>query len=380
MDPDVLADVDGLIAERIGPGPESGFPGAVLLVARGGIVVKHDGYGHAQTYRDDTPLRHAPPMRPDTVFDLASCTKVLATTAAVMHLADTGKVELDAPISQWIPGFSDEITVRRLLTHTAGLWEWQPTYLWASTPGQALSYIRDLPLRYEIGEGRNYSDLGFMLLGEIVRRASGEQLPNYVRETVHRPLGMMKTGFRPRRPRNIAATSFGNGYEKRMIRTEDPYPILGDRSVDDFPGWREHTLLGEVNDGNAAYSFDGVAGHAGLFGTARDVAVFAQSIANGGGYGDRRVFTESTVNEFTQDAFHSGQGLGFWTHRFEGASGLGDGGVGHSGFTGVEFAVDREADLIVVLLTNRLHPALPVASVESTWQDVLETVGNSLAD
>lgn len=379
MDLAALARLDEVIAGPLGPGSESDFPGAVLLVARGGVIVKHRAYGHAQTYRDGAPLGQPRPMRPDTVVDLASCTKVLATTAALMHLVEQQRVTLDAPISRWIPGFPKAVTIRRLLTHTAGLWEWQPTYLWASTPSDAISYVTGLPLRYGVGAGRHYSDIGFMLLGEIVRRSSGRQLPDYVHDNVHRRLGMMHTGFRPVRRGEIAATSFGNEYEKRMIRTENPYPILGDRGVEDFAGWREHTLLGEVNDGNCAYAFNGVAGHAGLFGTARDIAVFAQTIANGGGYGHSRLFEESTVNEFTQDAFHSGQGLGFWTHRFEDAPALGTGGVGHSGFTGAEFAVDRKDGLIVILLTNRLHPALPVASVDSTWQAVLDGVGKSLS-
>ncbi|OEU97085.1 hypothetical protein AN216_17170 [Streptomyces oceani] len=374
-----LAALDEAVTARMGPGQDAAYPGAVLLVARHGVVVKHTAYGHAQTHRDGERLDRPRPMRPDTVFDLASCSKVLATTAAIMALVDDGLVSQDAPAARWVPGVPRAVTVRRLLTHTAGLWEWQPTYLWAEDPAEAVSYITGLPLRYGVGEGRHYSDLGFMLLGEIVRRASGRSLPAYVHDRVHRRLRMRDTGYRPGRRGNTAATSLGNAYERRMIDTEDPYPILGDRGVEDFDGWRKHTLVGEVNDGNAAYSFHGVAGHAGLFGTARDIAVFAQTLANGGGYGHRRVLADATVEEFTRDAYELGQGLGFWTHRFEDVPGLGDGGVGHSGFTGTEFAVDRRDGLIVVLLTNRLHPRLPAASVEPTWRAVREGVAEALA-
>ncbi len=377
LDQAALDDLDEEIESRTGPGPDAAFPGAVLLVARNGVVAKHTAYGHAQTYRDDTPLDEPRPMRPETLFDVASCTKVLATTASVMALVDDGAVSLDAPVARWIPDVPDSVTVRRLLTHTAGLWEWQPIYLWAVTPADAVSHVTGLPLRYGVGEDRHYSDLGFMLLGEIVRRASARSLPDYVRSEVHRPLGMTSTQFRPRGREGVAATSLGNPYEQQMIETGEPYPILDGGSVEDFDGWREHTLVGEVNDGNCAYAFDGAAGHAGLFATAHDIAVFAQTVANGGGYGNRRVFAESTVDEFTSDAFHSGQGLGFWTHRFADVSGLGDGGVGHSGFTGAEFAVDRDDDLVIVLLTNRLHPQLPVASVEPSWRAVQEGVGTA---
>ncbi|MBB4931168.1 CubicO group peptidase (beta-lactamase class C family) [Lipingzhangella halophila] len=379
LDHAALDDLDEVIESRMGPDPDAAFPGAVLLVARHGIIAKHTAYGHAQTYRADVPLGQPRPMRPGTLFDVASCTKIIATTASVMALVDDGTVSLDVPAARWIPEVPDAVTVRRLLTHTAGLWEWQPTYLWAATGSDAVSYVTGLPLRYGVGDGRHYSDLGFMLLGEIVRRASGRSLPDHAHREVHRPLGMESTKFRPRRRGGVAATSLGNQTERQMIETGDPYPILGDRGVEDFDGWREHTLVGEVNDGNSAYAFNGEAGHAGLFATAHDIAVFAQTIANGGGYGHQRVFAGSTVDEFTSDAFHSGQGLGFWTHRFDDVPGLGGGGVGHSGFTGAEFAVDRGDGLVVVLLTNRLHPQLPAASVEPTWRTVREGVGKALS-
>jgi CubicO group peptidase (beta-lactamase class C family) len=379
LDETALAGIDDAVTAGLGRDSQARFPGAVVLVARHGTVAKYSAYGHAQTYRDGEPLPEPRPMRTDTVFDLASCTKVVATTAAVMRLVDTGRIALDAPAARWIGGLDERITVRRLLTHTAGLWEWQPTYLWARDARRAVDYVRGLPLRYDVGQDRHYSDLGFMLLGEIVRRETGQRLDHWTRRHIHRPLRMGSTGFRPGGPDfRFAATSFGNPYEQNMIATGEPYPILGDRGVDDFTGWRGHTLVGQVNDGNSAYAFDGVAGHAGLFATAWDVAVFAQMLLNGGGYGGFRLCGADTVAEFTRDQFHPGQGLGFWTHRFEGVAGLGDGGFGHSGFTGTEFAADPATGLVVVLLTNRLHPDQPHASVAPVWRGVREAVGRSL--
>lgn len=381
--PDALDGVDSAIRARLRPGPDGVFAGAVVLVALDGVVVKQAAYGHAQTHRSGVALARPRPMRTDTVFDLASCSKVVATTAAVMTLVDSGRLGLDQPVARWIPELSgggrEQLTVRHLLTHTAGLWEWQPTYLWATNPRDAIRYVTGLPLRYPVGEGRHYSDLGFMLLGELVRRASGRELREYVRDRVHRPLGMHQTGFRPAGPAaRFASTSFGNPYESEMIATGKPYPILGGRGVDDFPGWRRYTLTGEVNDGNAAYGFGGEAGHAGLFSTAHDLAVFAQTLANGGGYGHRRLFRAETVAEFTRDQFQPGQGLGFWTHRFAGVPGLSENGFGHGGFTGTEFAVDPALGLTVVLLTNRQHPDRPYHSLAPTWLAVRQAVGKAM--
>lgn len=384
MDATALRGVDSSVRAGLGAGPRATFPGAVVLVARHGVVVKHAAYGHAQTFSDDRRLPAPRPMDTGTIFDLASVTKVAATTAAVMRLTDERRIHPDDPVARWLPAFGAgekaAITVRHLLTHTSGLWEWQPVYLHADNPGAAIHYINDLPLRYRVGAARHYSDLNFMLLGEIVRRETGQSLPRYVRERVHGPLGMTDTGFTPARRHpaaRFAATSFGNPYERNMIATGDPYPILGGVGVDDFAGWRRHTLIGEVNDGNSAYAYRGVAGHAGLFGTALDLAVYCQLLANGGAYGPRRLIGEATVAEFTAEQL-PGQGLGFWTDRFAEVPSLRTGGFGHSGFTGTEFTVDPRRGLVLVLLTNRCHPNLPLDSVGEVWTGVCDAVGRSL--
>ena len=373
MDADALAAIDDAVLAALGPDADSRFPGAVVLVARHGVVVKETAYGAAQTYAGDTPLSQPRPMTTDTVFDLASITKVAATTAAVMHLVDAGRIDLDAPVAEWLPELSgdgkDAITVRHLLTHTSGLWEWQPTYLHADTWAEAIAYVTGLPLRYEVGAGRHYSDLGFMLLAELVQRETGRDFADYVAEVVHEPLGMDDTAFSPGQGTpGIAATSLGNTYEPRMVATGSPYPILEPAPFDD---WRDYTLVGEVNDGNAHYAFGGVAGHAGLFATARDLATFGQTLLNGGGYDTARLASEGVVAEFTRDQYQRGQGLGFWTDRLASVDGPDAGGIGHNGFTGTDFLVDPERGLVVVLLTNRQHPAEPYASTAPVWREVI---------
>ena len=157
-----------------------------------------------------------------------------------------------------------------------------------------------------------------------------------------------------------------------MIATGSPYPVEGD--PDDFDGWRDYTLVGEVNDGNAFYAWGGVAGHAGLFSSARDLTVFGQTLLNGGGYDTFRLASDEVVAEFTSDQFDRGQGLGFWTARLSPLAGPEAGGIGHGGFTGSEFVVDPSRGLVVVLLTNRQHPDMPYASVFPVWRQVLEHV------
>jgi serine-type D-Ala-D-Ala carboxypeptidase len=374
IDPEILRGIDTAVESRLGLETTDRYTGAVALVAHQGRVVYERAFGDAQTHQGTEPLRRPRPTTRRTIFDMASVTKVEATTAAVMKLVDEGLLDLDARLRKYLPRFTDEkgdILVRQLLTHRSGLWEWQPTYMHGRNKAQVLDFLADLDLRYGVGERRQYSDIGFMLLGAIVEKVTGQALDDYVREQVHRPLGMADTTYLPdRRLRDrIAATSLGNSYEYTMIDTQSPYPIVGDLDPDDFPDWRRHTIVGEVNDGNAWYGWQGVAGHAGLFSTARDLAVYAQTMVNGGGYADTELAAPGVVDEFLTEQYDNGQGLGFWTDRL---STIGEpGGFGHSGFTGTEFLFDPARELVVVLLTNRLHPDRGPGSITAVWQDVL---------
>ncbi|MGH2698251.1 MAG: serine hydrolase domain-containing protein [Actinomycetota bacterium] len=362
---------------RVGP-----VPGAVVLVARHGTVALHRAYGQAQTHRDGEPLEVPRPMRPDTVFDVASVTKIAVTTPALMRLVADELVELDAPVSALLPVFSGEgkagVLVRDLLSHRAGLWEWWPLYLEASGREEAIAAAAELPLRYRVGEARRYSDLSMILAGAIIEAVTGERLDAYARRTIFEPLGMRATGFLPSPELRLrcAATSTGNSYEQHMLATGDPYPT--GRRATDFHRWRTHTLVGEAKDGNAHYALRGVGGHAGLFSTASDLARLGQMLLDHGAYRGAQVLPEEVVRECTSPGVDDRQGLGFWTNR-RAEVGLGRGGFGHGGFTGAQLFAEPETDLVVVLLTNRTHCPLPYPSIEPLWRDVLATVTASLA-
>jgi serine-type D-Ala-D-Ala carboxypeptidase len=371
---ELTAAVDAVL-ERHLAASDSAPPGAVVHVSRDGSVVCERARGLAQRAEAGSAARA---MRPDTVFDLGSISKVFATTAAVMALADRGRLDLDAPVSTWLEGWDGgdrgRVTVRDLLEHRAGLWEWWPVYFHAREPVAAIACVASLPLLYRVGERRAYSDLGFMLLGEIVRRVAGEALDVAVRRLVHAPLGLSETTYRPAGAlaARCAATSHGDAIEREMVATGRPYPVTVDPSA--FAGWRQATLVGEVNDGNAHHAFGGVAGHAGLFSTARDLGVFGAALAAGGEHDGRRVWQRETVARFTADGRERGQGLGFWTRRLEG-TGAGDAAAfGHSGFPGAQLAVLPASATVVVLLTNRLHCRGPAQPVDALWRDLLVAV------
>jgi len=348
-----IAQADSIVAEAVA---QERVPGAVLLVAQHGRVLHERAYGYAQLYelRDGRVERLAEPrpLRTSTLFDLASVTKVMATTFAVMLLVDRGALDLDAPVGRYLPELRDPphdaITVRHLLTHSSGLYRWQPIYYHARDAAEALAHIDRLPLEFEIGAGRQYSDLGFMLLGAIVERVGGRPLDVFVREELYAPLGLRATVFNPREHgfTDFAATSHGNPYERQMVHdTAFGYRYDGDPAA--WDGWRTYTLAGEVNDGNAYYAFGGVAGHAGLFSTAAELRVLLDLLLRRGEYGGRRYLRPETVDAFlTRDRY--GHGLGWMMPRE-----LPEGSFAHTGFTGTYVAGVPRYGLAVVLLTNR---------------------------
>jgi CubicO group peptidase (beta-lactamase class C family) len=367
--------VDSAVLAGLRQGPNQRYTGAVVVVAVDGRIIHHRAAGHAQTHDGPEPLSDPRPVAVDTLFDLASISKVVGTTAALMALHDDGLLDVDAPVGHFLPQLVRSpvraATVRQLLTHRSGAWEWQPTYLHAHSGPGVLEYVAGLPLRSPTGSCRRYSDLGFMLLGAVVEVLSGQPLDSYVRARVHARLGMQSTCYNPpASSRNsVAATSRGDAHERDMVGTGLPYPVLHRTGGAPRTGWRNHTLVGEANDGNAWHGWGGVAGHAGLFSTALDVAAFAQTIVNGGGLGDARVFSGETVATFLAPQTDEGQALGFWSNRLATVGAAG--GFGHGGFTGVEFALDPELRLVVVLLTNRLHLPGKPRDVSPVWEQVL---------
>lgn len=361
-----LAAADSLVGAWV---HDETIPGAVLWVTRDGDVLFRRAYGAAQLYAYGNGQYGEPggierlarpvPMSSATVFDLASVTKVMATTMAVMLLADRGALDVDEPVASYLPDFrgdaKETITLRHLLTHRAGLRQWEPTYYHASSAEEAYRFVRDLPLAWPVGAERHYSDLGFMILGRVVEQVSGRGLNDFLDEELYGPLGLEHTGFQPMDPAarrsearagSFAATSHGNPYERRMVHDPDfGYRIEGD--PDAWSSWRERTLIGEVNDGNAFHAFGGVAGHAGLFSTAEEVSVLLRLLISGGTLDGRRYVAGETVARFLAPVV-DGQALGWQLPDY-----APPGSFGHTGFTGTFILAVPRDRLTIVLLTNR---------------------------
>ncbi|MGH2349454.1 MAG: serine hydrolase domain-containing protein [bacterium] len=337
-----LADAGRLIERAIADGV---FPGAVALVARGGVVAWQEPFGHAQV----TPVMRR--METDTIFDLASLTKVIATLPVALRLWQGDVIDLDAPAREYVPEFGgegrDAVTLRHLLAHTSGLPAWIMLYLRAHTRAQMLEEICRTPLAHAPGDTVEYSDLGILLLGFVLERATGRRIDALVIEHVCGMVGLDDAAFNPppaARAR-CAATEAGNEYEREKA---------GDAGVG-FP-WRTHVLVGEVHDGNAYYGMEGVAPHAGFFAAAADVAAVAHQWLRPGAYLPPAAIAEALLDQ-RESAREYPRGLGWVLHHPEAFfRALGPRSFGHTGFTGTSVAVDPDEDLVVVLLTNRVHP------------------------
>jgi len=348
-------------------------PGFVLGLSVGG---KREtlAFGNRQDFGVDSPL----PMSPQTIFDLGSITKILATTAGIMRLHDTGSLFLDDQASKFLSGWvgteKDGITIRDLLLHRSGLWEWRPLYIHAQDPLDAIRKISEIPLRYPRNAGRHYSDLGFISLGQILVKVMGEDLKTSIDDLVLRPLQLNDTQFAtPISRTSVAATSFGDSIEKEMVASKVPYPVPEDAT--DFGHWREHVLVGEVNDGNAFHVFNGVSGHAGLFSTADDVLAFGEAMNSS--FRGEGPYSQEVVYDFLATGPDFGQQLGFrsWTHTHEGCT---TEFFGHTGFPGTVLAFSPSHDCVVALMTNRLHvQGVPVAT-ELLWQPFLKVIHQKL--
>jgi CubicO group peptidase (beta-lactamase class C family) len=341
------------------------FGGAVALVQRHGQTVLHRATGWAVREPEDERT----PMAPDTIFDLASITKVAATLPSVLRLIDEGKVELDQPVGVYLPEFGSDgdkagVTIRRLLSHTSGVLSWRAVFIEATGPeGYLANIAKDQPYKIP-GDQVEYTCLGFILLGEVVRRVTGCSVPEYAAQHVFTPLGMTDTMFTPPADlrHRIAATEYGNGYESDQdIGT----PVTG--------AWRSGLIRGEVHDGNAWYGFAGLSANAGLFGTATNLARYGRMWLNGGEIDGVRLLSEEIVREaITEqtglDAPSDRRGLG-WLMAPRPADdagnhsgrGLSQRAFGHTGFTGTSLWMDPERDLTIVLLTNRVHPSVNAA-------------------
>lgn len=296
----------------------------------------------------------------DTRSDAGSVTKIIATTAACLRLVDSGRLHLDDQVAKIIGRtLPDGTTVTDLLEHQSGLWEWQPLYLRAHDHDRAIELISSLPVRYPRRSGRHYSDLGFMLLGAMIEKLTGLPLDQACQELVFEPYGLAATSYaRPVPGASVAASSTGDRIEQTMITTGVPYPVDG--SVEDFDGWRQQVLIGEINDGNSFHAFGSVAGHAGVFSTAADLLRFGRvlldSLAGSG------PVSAATMERFFTTGDDPGQALGFrvWMTPAGRA-------IGHTGFPGIGVAVLPDHDAVAVMITNRLHVAGSPRNLETLW-------------
>ncbi len=345
---------------------ENKIPGAVIQVKRNGKVIYKQAYGDAQKFNYNHELLPVPDkMTTGTLFDLASLTKVVGTTTSIMLLVDRGLIKIDDPVSKYVPAFGtpdkSAIIVRHLLTHTAGLYEWYPLYYRASNKQQTFKLIGELPLHFPVGAERKYSDLGFTVLGEIVEIVSGMSLDKFEEQNIFIPLGMKNTLFNPLKSgRNfkIAATSFGNPYEIRMVHDPSMGYQFKEINPDQWNGWRHYVLKGEANDGNAWYAEGGVAGAAGLFSTVDDLQKLVDMLMNKGRVGDKQFISENTINAFlTKDKFNNG--LGWMMDPVNSFMKNGPAGTfGHTGFTGTSISVVPTEGLSIILLINRQQMGL----------------------
>ena len=336
------------------------IPGAVVLISKDNKINYLKAYGHAQKYAyDKKSLSKTISMQKTTLFDVASLTKVFATTYAIMLLIDEGLINLDDPVLIHLPEFSAndkaDITIRNLLTHSSGLSEWKPVYYHATDKHQAIKYINELAIKYPIGKERHYSDLGFMVLGYLLEKVSARPLNVFLDENLYRNLNLKNTSFilEKREKEKIAATSHGNPFERRMV-ADDNFGYKCDENEADFTSWRKYTLIGEVNDGNSFYVHKGVAGHAGLFSTAEDLNVLINLILNKGRHDNKQIIKEQTIAEFIRkDRFQNGLGWAMspkiiCTEDYKDVEAF-----GHTGFTGTFALGIPKIKLVVILLTNR---------------------------
>ncbi len=342
------------------------YAGAVTLLAHNGRIVTRTATGMALKYADgngtELPADQQVAMRPDTIFDMASVSK-LFTSIVVMQQIEAGRVGLDEPIATYIPEFAENgkeaVTVRQALTHTSGFPAWLPLWSAQPDPPSRMHMALTAALRNPPGSTYLYSDLNLIALGEVAHRVTGKPLDQLVAEGITTPLAMRDTGYNPdpAKLNRIAATEYQTAPPRGMVR-------------------------GSVHDENA-WSLDGVAGHAGVFSTADDLAKLAQSMLNGGIYKRHRILSEESVElmitNFNQAFPGNDHGLGFELNQRWYMSGLsGPRAAGHTGYTGTSMVIDFDSRSFAILLTNRVHPSRNWGSNNPARRAVAQGLAESL--
>ena len=349
-------DISNLLDEHIKAGD---FPSAVYLVGESGKVVFTEALGHSavEPYRIENKL--------DTIYDLASLTKPLITGLLCARRIELGELTLDSSVSHYLPEFDrtdkSMITVRELLTHTAGLPAWRPIYLLAEDePERAAGAIANLDLEYKPGTRVVYSDLGFIALGILLARMTGHALSEMARSEIFEPLELRQTFFNPEEAlqTGIAACETGNAYECQMIEQS---------GAGAYQNSRQRLIWGEVHDGNA-YFLGGAAGHAGLFSSAPDTFTLAQQFLPE----SSKLLTRETCALFRTNmtpGLEESRSLAWQlAETSESTAGLDlpRDSFGHNGFTGTSLWIDPDHARVFILLTNRTHArALPFANINA---------------
>ncbi|HVV12297.1 serine hydrolase [Amycolatopsis sp.] len=345
------------------------FSGAVGLLAHDGVIVDQYATGGAVRYADaagtELPAAEQVPMRVDTIFDMASVTK-LFTSIAVLQLIEQGKVDLTAPVARYLPEFAtngkQDVTVVQLLTHTSGLDADPVPSLWqgySDIPARRKAVL-DSPLVHPPGTVYLYSDINLMTLGFLVEQVTGAPLDTVVRDRITGPLGMTDTGYNPPASKlgRIAATEYESDPPRGLVR-------------------------GQVHDENA-WALGGVSGHAGIFSTAQDMAVLGQTILNGGSYQGARILRPDTVRRMLtnyNEAFPGDEhGLGFELDQMFYMGALSSPvTAGHTGFTGTTFVIDPGSRSIAILLTNRVHPTRNWGSINLAREKWATSLAEAMA-
>jgi CubicO group peptidase (beta-lactamase class C family) len=324
-------EVDSIISDGI---TDHAFPGAVVLISKDDKIIYEKAFGHL-TYGDTAAI-----VSTNTIYDIASLTKVIATTTAAMICYDRKLFTLDDPISKYVPAFTkngkENVTIKNLLLHNSGLPASKQFYKKHLTRDEILSDIYSLPLYYETGTKTVYSDLGMIVLDKVIEKVTRKKFDEFCKENIFIPLQMNSTMFNP--PDSI---------KYKIAPTEkDNY-------------WRHRLIWGEVHDENSSL-LGGVAGHAGLFSTTEDIAKLLNMLLSNGKYGDLQMIDSSTVYLFTKRySENSTRALG-WDTKSEENSSAGNlfdiTSFGHTGFTGTSAWIDPTRKLFVILLTNRVYP------------------------
>ena len=344
---------------------DSAFPGAVLVIGMTNQAIVVYPVGH---YGADDPR----PVTPETIYDLASLTKVIGLTTAAMMLVDSGKLDLDAPVQRYVPAFQgpgkERVTIRHLLTHSSGMPAWRPLYAETATREQALALVDTTPLLRQPGDTFVYSDLGAIVLTQAVEAVAGQRLNDFLEARLFGPLGMTSTRFLP-----------PESWRDHIAPTEND------------TAFRHRLLRGEVHDENAG-RLGGVSGHAGLFSTGPDLLRFAVWLLErreGAPLpGSQRAFPEPKLSAEVVRAFltrqnippGSSRALGWDTPSENSSAGtkMGPNAFGHTGFTGTSIWFDPDKNLFIILLTNRVNPTRANTKILQVRRRVADLVNDAL--